>query len=169
MFPNTWGFQFSCYGHWTSTDHLLYMRRKGEDIHVFCYKLKISHHQLQEGSLDSMKKSQGGYIKINFDKSKTLLGVKGGFIICNRKGRFIQASSFNPEASLLLVAEGRIMRKTTSNSNSGMFYRYSYRIITKFSSKQCKVEFKPHGEFKSCSEYYYVFPTSQQCHYYSYF
>ena len=55
------------------------------------------------------KKPQGGFIKINFDGSKSSEGAAGGFIIRGWIGKFIQASSFNLRRSSILVAEVIVM------------------------------------------------------------
>ena len=51
-----------------------------------------------------------GFIKINFDGSKTSQSAVGGFILRNWVGRFIQASAFNLGAASILVAEATAMR-----------------------------------------------------------
>ena len=55
------------------------------------------------------RKPQGGFIKINFDGSKSSQGVVGGFIIRNWELKFIQTSAFNLGASSILIAEAIVM------------------------------------------------------------
>jgi len=56
------------------------------------------------------RKPRGGFIKVNFDGSKSLQGAAVGFIIRNWEGKFIQASTFKLGASSVLVAEATAMR-----------------------------------------------------------
>ena len=51
------------------------------------------------------RKPQGGFIKINFDGSKSLQGAAGGFIIRTWDEKFIQALAFNLGASSVLIVE----------------------------------------------------------------
>ena len=56
-----------------------------------------------------MEEATRGFIKINFDGSKSSQGAAGGFIIRNWEGKFIQASAFNLGASSILIAEATAM------------------------------------------------------------
>jgi len=58
----------------------------------------------------SWRKPQGGFIKINFDGSKSSQGPTGGFVICNGDEKFIQVSAFYVGTTLVLIAEAMTMR-----------------------------------------------------------
>jgi len=56
------------------------------------------------------RKPRGGFIKINFDGSKSSQGTVGDFIIRNWEGKFIQVATFKLGVSSVLVAEATTMR-----------------------------------------------------------
>ena len=80
------------------------------------YKLIQTNHpptpthspNLKKTHLISWKKPLQGFIKINFNESKTTRGETEGYIIRNWEGRFIQATAFNLGA--VLVAEATAMQ-----------------------------------------------------------
>jgi len=56
------------------------------------------------------RKPQYGFIKVNFDRSKSSNQAAGGFVLRNWEGKFIQVVSFNLGATSILVAEATTMR-----------------------------------------------------------
>jgi len=56
------------------------------------------------------RRPQGGFIKINFNESKSSQGAVGGFIIRSWEGKFIQTSVFNLGVSSILIAKATAMR-----------------------------------------------------------
>ena len=73
-----------------------------------------SHHQPTSRSKKphwvAWRKPKGGFIKINFDGSKSSSNATGGFILRNWDGEFIQVATFNLGAVSVLVAEATTMR-----------------------------------------------------------
>ena len=57
-----------------------------------------------------------GFIKINFDESKSSHQTAGGYIICNWVGRFIQAVAVNVGATSILVIEATTIRNEIRNA-----------------------------------------------------
>ena len=68
------------------------------------------NHQPEEDLLGSMEEATRGFIKINFDGSKSSQGAAGGFIIHDWEGKFIQVSAFNLRRSSILIVEATAMR-----------------------------------------------------------
>ena len=56
-----------------------------------------------------MEEGIRGFIKINFDGSKSSQGTAGGFISSDWEGKFIQALAFNLGRSSILVTEATTM------------------------------------------------------------
>jgi len=73
-------------------------------------KPKFSAFSHKQNHWVAWRKSQGGFIEINFDDSKSSQGAVGGFIIRNWDGKFIQTSAFNLGASSILIAKAMTMR-----------------------------------------------------------
>jgi len=72
------------------------------------------HHQPTSRSKKphwvAWRKPKGGFIKINFDGSKSSSNAAGGFILHNWDDEFIQAAAFNLGAASVLVADATAMR-----------------------------------------------------------
>ena len=67
-------------------------------------------HKMKTTYWATWRKPQGGFVKINFEGSKSSQGAEGGFIIRNWDGKFIQTFAFNLGASSVLIAEVTAMR-----------------------------------------------------------
>jgi len=68
--------------------HLMDLNINSPNPNILTFSCKKTHWV-------ACKKLQGGFIKINFDESKSSQDVTGGLIIRNWQGKFIQASTFN--------------------------------------------------------------------------
>jgi len=83
--------------------------------HKFTHSLHtpFHHHPISRHKRTywvAWRKPPEGYIKINFDRSKSSSQAVGGFILRNWIGEFIKAASFNLSAASVLVAEATAMR-----------------------------------------------------------
>jgi len=88
------------------------------------------------------RKPPVGFVKLNFDGSKTSQGAARGFVVRDWSGRFLQAAAFNLGAASILVAEVTAMR----NALKAAIHAGFMDIIT-FSFKQWRGKFKYYGKF----------------------
>ena len=86
---------------------------------------------------------RGGYIKINFDGTKSSTGTAAGFVIRNWQGGFISAGSRFLERASILVAEATAMRDGISTAIQAGFRRLEVegdnQIVIKAVQKQIQV------------------------------
>jgi len=87
----------------------------------WCIRHKLSHSfqpssrppsscRRKQSRWIAWQKPPEGFVKINFDGSKSSQVAAGGFIIRDWAGRFLQAESFNLGVTSVLVAEATAMR-----------------------------------------------------------
>lgn len=77
------------------------------------YHPPLPHHSPRSRSHSKWimwRKPPGGFVKLNFDGSKSSQGAAGGYLIRDWTGRFLQAASFNLGCSSVLVAEATALR-----------------------------------------------------------
>ena len=83
--------------------------------HKFSHSFQPSPHppsscRRKQSRWITWQKPPGGFVKINFDRSKSSQVAAGGFIIRDWVGRFLHAESFNLGAASVLMAEATVMR-----------------------------------------------------------
>jgi len=74
------------------------------------YSPHHTHPNPQSTHLIGWKLPHGGFIKINFDGSKSPTGAAAGFVLHNWQGGFIMAGSRFMEQAPIIVAEATTMR-----------------------------------------------------------
>jgi len=105
----------------------------------------VTHpHQIPKGlHLIGWPLPRGGYIKINFDGSKSVAGAAVGFVICSWQGGFIKAGSRFLEQASILIAEATAMRDGISTALQAGFRRLEVegdnQIVIKAVQKQIQV------------------------------
>ena len=70
----------------------------------------LSSHNSKQLVEIAWNKPLGGFIKVNFDGSKSSQQAAGGYVIRDWTGRFLQAGTCNLGAASILVAEATAMR-----------------------------------------------------------
>jgi len=92
------------------------------------------------------KLPHGGFIKINFDGSKSSMGVAAGFVIRNWQGGFIMAGSRFMEQAPIIVAEATAMRVVLAPLYKSDFVGLKLKVITRLLLKQCKSRLTHRGK-----------------------
>jgi len=75
----------------------------------------IRHHPLHLHHI-GWKLPQGGFIKLNFDGTKSAAGAAAGFVLRNWKGGFLTAGTRFLENAPILVAEATALRDSISTA-----------------------------------------------------
>jgi len=94
------------------------------------------------------RKSREGFIKINFDGSKSSHRVASGYIIRNSVGKFIQVAVVNLKAASILVTEAITMRNGIGDAIEARYTKLHIKGDKNSSFKQSKVKFKRRGKSK---------------------
>jgi len=89
-----------------------------------------------------------GFIKLNFDGSKSSQQAAGGFVIRDWTGRLLQAGACNLGAASILVAEATALRNGLRAAITAGFTNIHIGVIIKSSSKQFKDVSIPPGKSK---------------------
>jgi len=107
------------------------------------YSSPHPHHLPKDPHLIGWTLPRGGFIKINFDGSKSLAGAAAGFVLRSWQGGFIKAGSRFLENASILVAEATAMRDGISTALQAGFRRLEVegdnQIVIKAVQKQIQV------------------------------
>ena len=101
---------------------------------------QIIHHRPQPLHIIGWKLPQGGFIKLNFDGTKSAAGAAAGFVLRNWQGGFITAGTRLLESAPILVAEATALRDGISTALQAGFCRIAVegdnQVVLKAVQKQ---------------------------------
>ena len=101
---------------------------------------QLIHHCPQSLHLIRWKLPQGGFIKLNFNGTKSAAGAAAGFVLRSWQGGFIKAGTRFLECASILVAEATAMRDGISAALQAGFRRIEVegdnQIVLKAVQKQ---------------------------------